>query len=72
MEDMKRKRIGIGFVEVKIPVYTLDLTTSGQFLGLKQGVYMLSSSDTARGILASTLFKYLRKGSEYSKPSRVK
>lgn len=52
LEDMKRKHIGIGFVEVKIPVYTLDLTTSGQFLGQKQGAYMLNSSDTARGVLA--------------------
>lgn len=72
MEDMKREHIRIGFVEVKIPVYALDLTTSGLFLGEKQGAYMLNSSDTAKEVLASTLFKYLRKGSEYSKPSRVK
>jgi hypothetical protein len=69
---MKRKHIGIGFVEVKMPVYTLDLSTSDLFLGQKQGACMLKSSNSARGVLASTFFKYLRKGSEYSEPSRAK
>lgn len=69
---MKREHIRIGSVEVKIPIYALDLTTSGLFLGQKQGAYMLNSSDTARGVLANTLLKYLRKGGEYAKPSGVK